>query len=245
MTDIHCHILPRTDDGAESMEDALEMARMAAESGVTHLIATPHCNLPFAEEKNFASVPLLERILKLQDRIKQAGIPLSLYPGCEVLCTPDVPALIRQGKLLTLANTNYLLVEFFFDESLAYMDDMLRAIAAEGLIPVIAHPERYDCIQRTPHITERWFRNGYIIQLNKGSILGRLGRHARHTADWILAHGLAHVVASDAHSPVMRTPDMSQLREYLLEFCDPEYAHILLDLNPSRILNGQPVLRAE
>ena len=245
MTDIHCHILPYTDDGAESMEDALEMARMAAESGVTHLIATPHCNLPYTEEKNFVSVSLMDRFLDLQARIKRAGIPLSLYPGCEVLCTPDVPALIRQGKLLTLANSNYLLVEFFFDESLSYMDDMLRAIAAEGLTPVIAHPERYDSIQRTPHIIERWFRSGYIIQLNKGSILGRLGRHAQHTADWILSHGLAHVVASDAHSPVMRTPDMIRLREYLLDFFDPEYAEILLDLNPSRILNGQPVLRAE
>ena len=245
MTDIHCHILPQTDDGADSMEDALEMARMAAESGVTHLIATPHCNLPFADEKNFTSVSLLERVLELQARIKQANIPLNLYPGCEVFCTPDTPSLIRQGKLLTLANTNYLLVEFFFDEELSYMDDMLRAISAEGLIPVIAHPERYDSIQRTPHIIERWFRSGYIIQLNKGSILGRMGRHAQRTADWILDHGLAHVVASDAHSSVMRTPDMTQLQEHLMDFCDPEYAKILLELNPSRILNGRSVLRAE
>ncbi len=245
MTDSHCHILPHTDDGADSMEDALEMARMAAESGVTHLIATPHCNLPFAEEKNFVSTPLLERFLALQTQIRQANIPLSVYPGCEVFCTPDIPKLIRQGNLLTLANTNYLLVEFFFDEELSYMDDMLGMISAEGLIPVIAHPERYDSIQRTPHIIERWFRSGYIIQLNKGSILGRMGRHAQRTADWILDHGLAHVVASDAHSSVMRTPDMTQLREHLMDFCDPEYAKILLDLNPSRILNGRAVLRAE
>lgn len=227
------------------MEDALEMARMAAESGVTHLIATPHCNLPFAEEKNFVSAPLLERFLALQEQIRQANIPLSVYPGCEVFCTPDIPKLIRQGNLLTLANTNYLLVEFFFDEELSYMDDMLGMISAEGLIPVIAHPERYDSIQRTPHIIERWFRSGYIIQLNKGSILGRMGRHAQRTADWILDHGLAHAVASDAHSSVMRTPDMTQLREHLMDFCDPEYAKILLDLNPSRILNGRAVLRAE
>lgn len=245
MVDLHCHILPNTDDGAENMEDALEMARMAAQSGVTHLVATPHCNLPNDADKNFISVPLLERVLELQARIRQANIPLTLYPGCEVFCTPDTPTLIRQGKLLTLANTKYLLVEFFFDEELSYMDDMLRAIAAEGVIPVIAHPERYDSIQRTPHIIERWFRSGYIIQLNKGSILGRLGRHAHRTADWILGHGLAHVVASDAHSSVMRTPDMTQLQEHLLDFCGPEYTKILLDLNPSRILNGQPVLRAE
>ena len=245
VTDIHCHILPQVDDGAESLEDALEMARMAAESGVTHLIATPHCNLPYASDKNYASALLMERVLSLQEQIRQAGIPLSLYPGCEVLCTPEVPKLIRQGKLLTLANSNYLLVEFFFDEDLSYMDDMLSAIAAEGLIPVIAHPERYDSIQHSPYVVERWFRNGYIIQLNKGSILGRLGRRAQGTADWILGSGLAHVVASDAHSPVMRTPDMTQLQQYLFDVCTSEYAEILLKHNPSRILNGRPVLWAE
>ena len=245
MTDIHCHILPQVDDGAESLEDALEMARMASESGVTHMIATPHCNLPYTDQKNYASEQLLERFLILQNQIKQADIPLSLYPGCEVLCTPDVPKLIRQGELLTLANTNYLLTEFFFDEDLSYMDDMLSAIAAEGLTPVIAHPERYDTVQHIPHIVERWFRNGYIIQLNKGSILGRLGRRAKNTADWVLDHGLAHVVSSDAHTPFIRTPDMTQLRQYLLDFYAPEYTEILLNLNPSRILNGRSVLRTE
>ncbi len=245
MTDIHCHILPEIDDGAESLEEALEMARMAVESGVTHLIATPHCNLPYASEKNYASAPLMERFLKFQEHLRLADIPLSVFPGCEVLCTPDVPTLIRQGKLLTLANSNYLLTEFFFDEELSYMDDMLSAISAEGLIPVIAHPERYDTVQHSPHVVERWFRNGYIIQVNKGSILGRLGRHAQSTADWILDHGLAHAVASDAHSSVMRTPDVTQLRQYLFDFYDSEYAEILLELNPSRILNGRAVLRAE
>lgn len=245
MIDLHCHILPGVDDGAETMEDALTMARMAAESGVTHLVATPHCNLPYTEEKNYLSPSLISRFVELRNRIQQAGIPLKLYPGSEILCTPNLPELIRQDKLIPLGNSNYLLIEFFFDEALSYMDDMLEAIAAEGLCPVIAHPERYEAVQRNPHIIEHWFSRGHIIQINKGSILGRLGRRAKYTAQWILSHGLAHVVASDAHSPVARTTQMSELIQYITDHCTPEYANILLHENPSRILNGRPVVQAD
>lgn len=242
MVDIHCHILPLVDDGADSMEDAVEMARMAAESGVRAIIATPHCNLPGDGEKNFISETLLQRFIQLRQAIRAAGIPLDIHPGAEVFCAPDVPDLLAKHSLLTLAGSRYLLVEFFFDESLDYMDDMLQSIAATGRIPVIAHPERYEAVQHLPRIVERWFRNGYIIQLNKGSILGRLGRRAEGTARWILSHGLAHTVASDAHNPDFRTTRMSELAEYLTELCPEDYVQILLSENPRRILENRPVL---
>lgn len=245
MIDIHCHILPEVDDGADSMEDALEMAWMAADSGVTTIVATPHCNLPGASRKNYISKDLEHRFRQLRSSIQQTEIPLTVLPGAEILCTPEVPELLRKGELLTLAGSDYLLVEFFFDENLDYIDEMLATIAAEGLTPVIAHPERYEVIQHTPYIIERWFRNNYVIQLNKGSILGRLGRRAAHTADWILANGLAHVVASDGHSPAIRTPQMTELRRYLLDVCTQEYADILLEGNPSRIINNLPILQAD
>ena len=242
MVDIHCHILPFVDDGADNMEDALEMARMAVDSGVDTIIATPHCNLPDAQEQNYKSARLAQRFLQLRESVEQAGIPLSIYPGAEVLCTPDVPDLLQNNQLVTLAGTNYLLVEFFFDESLSYMDDILSAIALKGIIPVIAHPERYDAVQSAPYVIERWFAAGYVIQVNKGSILGRLGRHAAATADWILSRGLAHVVASDAHSCTVRTTHMAQLRDYLESHYSVGYAQILLEDNPRQILQGKPVL---
>ena len=245
MIDIHCHILPYTDDGSDSMEDSLEMARAAAATGITAIIATPHCNLPYSESKNYRSQELSVRFHALRQAVEDADIPVQIYPGAEVLCTPQVPELLRQGKLHTLADSRYLLVEFFFDESPDYMDEMLSSIDKEGYIPVIAHPERYEAIQRTPYILERWFQKGWVIQLNKGSILGRLGRRAETAADWILAHGLAHTVASDAHRPHFRTTNMTELTEYLQQVCQPEYVDILLNINPNRILNDLPILQAE
>ena len=245
MIDIHCHILPCVDDGSPDWDASLDMAGMAAESGITDIIATPHCNLPKADMPNLISSELLRRFDALQRHIDHAGIPLRIHTGAEVFCTPEVPELLRQGQLLTLAQSRYLLVEFFFDESADYMDHMLHEIIALGYIPVIAHPERYEAVQQMPVLVERWFREGIVIQLNKGSILGRLGHRSQRTAHHILHHGLAHVVASDAHSPIVRTPCMTELQEYLEDNCGITYADILLHRNPNCILHNMPLLQVD
>lgn len=133
MTDIHCHILPGVDDGAATPADALEMARMAAESGVRTIVATPHCNLPGAPEDNYASPALARRLEALRRAIEAEGIPLEILPGAEILCTPQVPELLREGRLLTLASSRYLLLEFYFDESL-----VRDGAAAAGLAALAA-----------------------------------------------------------------------------------------------------------
>lgn len=245
MTDMHCHILPGVDDGAESLDDALVMAELAAESGVDTIIATPHCNLPGAARSNCKSDELRDRFIELAAALRDARIPVKLLPGAEVLCTPSVPELLKKGRLLTLAGSDYLLVEFFFREAPDTMDELLARVAAEGVTPVIAHPERYAAVHRDPGVIAAWHGKGYVIQLNKDSLLGRLGRRAAASADWILAHGLAHIVASDAHSPLYRTPYMGEVRRHLEERYSPKYAELLLVRNPEAILRNGRVVPAE
>lgn len=175
MVDIHCHILPGVDDGSPSMEDSLQMARMAADSGVTDIIATPHCNLPGDGPKNYRSASLRTGFSRLRQALEQEGIPLGIHPGAEVFCTPELPELLDRRQLQTLGGGRYLLVEFYFDESAEFMEQCFHQIRTRGLTPVAAHPERYDAVQRDPYIIRRWFEGGVVIQLNKGSILGRLG----------------------------------------------------------------------
>lgn len=244
MTDIHCHILPGVDDGAQTLEDALQMARMAQRSGVKAIIATPHCNHPANPVSNYISQDLADHFSRLRSAIREARIPISILPGAEVLCTEDTAQLLEAGKLLTLAGSRYLLVEFFFDEDPAFMDRQLRAIAALGAVPVIAHPERYGAIQQDPKITESWFYRGYILQLNKGSILGNLGARAQTCSHHLLAQGLAHVVASDAHGINQRSPNMQPLEDLLYSMCPESYVDILLRKNPRRICKDRPVIEA-
>ena len=245
MVDIHCHILPGVDDGAPSMEDSLEMARMAADSGVTDIIATPHCNLPGNVPKNYRSASLRAAFSRLQQALDAEGIPLRIHPGAEVFCTPELPRLLDQRQLQTLGGSRYLLVEFYFDESAEFMEQCFRDIRHRGLVPVVAHPERYNAVQRDPARLEGWFRRGIVIQLNKGSVLGRLGRRAQDTALWLLEHGLAHAAASDAHRPTVRTTHMGLLRSTLADDFSPDCPRLLLDGNPRRILEDRPMVGAD
>ena len=242
MTDLHCHILPGVDDGAEDMQEALDMARLAADSGVRAIVATPHCNLPQADEPNYLDASLLQQVSTFRQALQNAQIPIKIYAGAEVFCTPEIDDLLQERKLMTLAGSKYLLTEFYFDESPDFMEECSELIRARGFIPVIAHPERYEAVQHAPGLIQDWFLEGNIIQLNKGSILGKLGRRAEDAAAWILERGLAHTVASDAHGSHIRTPHMHAVRHHLEEAYAPEYARILLSINPGRIIRDQKVL---
>ena len=239
MLDIHCHILPGFDDGSADVTESVQMARLAVESGVTGIVTTPH----FRGEP--ASLGQLNRLINRYERLVQAvireNIPLRLFPGAEILCLPETPDMARRRELPTLGNTDYLLVEFFFNESVAYMDNMLQELTKCGYYPVVAHPERYDGVQEDPAILEYWFDRGYILQLNKGSLLGAFGNKVQRVAQWALDRGLIHLIASDAHSARRRTPNMRSLRQYLLETCPADYIRILLEVNPERIVQGLPM----
>ncbi len=237
MVDIHCHILPDVDDGAQSLEDALEMARMAADCGVTDLAATSHFR---GDEKGTERLEQLYRqFRRLAAAVRQEKIPLRLHPGAEIFCTPETPELARGRGLPTLGDTDYVLCEFPFRADYGYMDEILDAISEAGYQPVIAHPERYAAIQRHPRRVEHWFRMGYVIQVNKGSALGAFGSWAQDTAQWLLEAGLVHVIASDAHSPYRRTTDLSPIRDWLLDHYPRAYARLLLEENPGRLLRGE------
>ena len=240
MIDIHCHILPDYDDGASDLDEALDMAQMAVISGVTDIIATPHFQ---GESDSLEQLRTLDRQFRLlSDALQRTNIPLTLHKGAEVLCLPETVVLADARQLPTLGQTDYVLTEFYFDESYSYMDENLMQIASCGYRPVVAHPERYDVIQRDPDLVRRWARLGYVIQLNKGSVLGSFGSRPEQAANDLLAMGIAHLFASDAHSCHSRTPHMGALVEWVQELCDPEYAAILLGHNPARLLHGRPMV---
>ena len=198
MIDIHAHILPGLDDGARDYETAIIMGKTAADNGVTDIIATPHANQRGRYE-NYASEDLNNRLTVLSAALRHAEIPVTLHLGMEVFGTPDVPELLQKGKVCTLAGSRYLLVEFAFRESPLFMEDLLHRLRAEGVLPVVAHPERYRALQDMPEIMENWAAEGFALQINKGSLTGSFGHSARRTAYRMLEHDLASLIASDAH----------------------------------------------
>jgi protein-tyrosine phosphatase len=234
MIDIHCHILPNVDDGSSSMEESMEMARMALYSGITAVVATPHF---LGEPESLEQLPLIDRAYReLKKSLMIWDIPLRLHKGAEILCTKKTSILAAERKLPTLSNTRYVLTEFYFDETFEFIDDCLAEISYHGYRPVIAHPERYAAIQQDPLRARHWVNHNFVLQLNKGSVLGAFGSHAQQCANDLLELGLVHLFASDAHGCITRTPQMTPLLEWAEEYCDPVYTRILLEENPQRIL---------
>ena len=237
MIDIHTHILPGVDDGSKSIEMSLEMARQAVQTGVDTIICTPHC-MP-GIYNNYASESLEETFQMLRQVFREAGLPVHLRKGMEVMAVRNIGELIEQKKVWTLNGSDYLLTEFSFDEDPAYCDEALQEISDKGYTPVIAHPARYYFVQEDPQIVYNWYQKGYGIQLNKGSLLGSFGRREKATADRLMRHGLVTCVASDAHRSNTRTTRMEELQEYLEERYGAEYMYMLTEENPQRILDNR------
>ena len=240
MIDLHTHILPGLDDGSPDLETSVLMAAVAAESGVTHLVATPHSNQRGAFE-NYASPALQVRFDCLCAAVREAGIPLELSLGMEIFGTGDVLQLLHDGRLLTLGGGRYLLIGFGFHEDPLRIERLLDALLAAGYWPVVAHPERYYGLQRMPNYLFDWANRGIVLQVNKGSLFGRFGRGAQALAAAMLERGLVGCVASDAHGPDVRTPDLAGAWDYLAERCSEELARCLLEDNPGRILRSEPL----
>jgi protein-tyrosine phosphatase len=250
MIDLHTHILPETDDGSESIEDSVRMAKLAVESGVHTLIVTPHCNVKDTFD-NYYDEALEQRFQAFSKALRKEELPLTVVLGMEVFGTEEVPELLWKGKLITLNHSRYLLIEFGFREDLPLVDFLINEITDQGYCPIIAHPERYPFVQRNPYLVYDWLERGCSLQVNKGSILGSFGRSIKNTSMILLEHNLVSFVASDAHGPHRRTTDLSGVRIFLEDNFTKEYADLLLEDNPRCVIENreladlQPACRKE
>ena len=239
MTDLHTHILPFLDDGAEDTEEALIMLEMARNSGTKNIVATPHCNMP--DFFRNSSEEIRQRFSELKNEAAKQQIDINLFEGMEIFGTEDVAEKLCDGKLFTLNNTKYPLIEFDFYEDPEYIFFVLRKVISKGYVPIVAHPERYECFFENPEMLYSLYKTGSVIQINKGSVLGSFGEKPKIVADILLSHRLAAVATSDAHSSVRRTTVMSEFARYLDENYGDGCSPLLLRENPTRILQNKDI----
>ena len=235
MIDIHCHILDGVDDGSYCLPESVEMARIAYESGTRQIVATPHANTPGGEPNAWGEM-LEGKLYTLNDAIAKARIPLTVLPGQEVFCAGDVAGLLNAGEIITLNGSRYLLIEFDFYARSDTLVDECEALLAEGVVPVVAHPERYEAIREDEETAFRLKRRGCLLQLNAGSLFGDFGRSAQSAAHDLLSESLADFIASDAHSPYVRTPFIADAHEMVSEMYSLDYAELLFRENPALLV---------
>lgn len=232
MIDLHSHILPGLDDGAQNLQESLAMARMAVDSGIRAMVATPHCSDDRRQE-------VYEAWLLLKDALKENEIPLRLFMGMEIFGTSETARMLYEGELLTLNGSRYPLVEFSFRSDGEQETRILQSIRKAGFRPVVAHPERYLYVQEDPRLINRWCQMGCLLQVNRGSLMGRFGHRAQAMAIALLNRGFAAAIASDAHSVRMRTPWMADIKKLLTREFSGAYARQLLRDNPKKIIKNE------
>ena len=240
VVDIHAHILPELDDGSYDWEMTVEMARMAVNSGVAAMVATPHCGLP-EQDMEGRTERIRHKVKELREMLTQRQIPLIVCPGMEIFGTEETPRLLRQGQLLTLNDSRYPLIEFPFTDYGLQATRILERVRMEGYIPVVAHPERYLYVQEDPCLLNLWTDMGCLLQLNRGSLLGRFSETAQMLSWALIDRGFACTIASDAHTSVSRTPWMADVDELLRQEYSAEFAQILLKQRPLALLRDQEI----
>lgn len=240
MVDIHSHILPGLDDGAETLEVAVQMAEAAVASEIYHIAATSHGNIyPYTLEEYRKSFE------RLQGALIERKIPLKLYSGMEIFLNEDVFDRLNNGELLSLNKTDYLLVEVDFEEWTANVIRWIQKLQNLGYRIVLAHPERYIFLQRDPELAYYLEEQGCVLQLNAGSITGDFGKNCEVLAWQFLEDGIAGTVATDAHDRRYRSPDIRRTLSLLGQELGAAETKLLLSENPSRILKGYDILRRE
>jgi protein-tyrosine phosphatase len=235
LIDLHSHILPSVDDGARNDDQALDMLRAAEADGTQVIAATPHAHHVRADQ-------ITDGVARLRELAAEAGINIEIIPGHEARLAPDIADRYRQGDIIPLNHSGFQLIELhLFEEWPKELSEKsIARIQATGLIPVMAHPERYPAVQREPEWLGRLIERGILMQVNSHSLTGYHGPEAQKTAETLIERHLVHVIASDAHNAGRRPPVIRAALERAAIIAGPDYVHWMMS-NAAAIIRGDRV----
>ncbi|PKM44120.1 MAG: hypothetical protein CVV03_07955 [Firmicutes bacterium HGW-Firmicutes-8] len=238
MLDFHSHILPGLDDGAPDMETALAMARIAVEDGITTMVATPHF-IEGSMENNRDLI--LGKVTEFQRVLYEVNILLKVLPGCEVFLSPDTPARLQKGELMTVNNKGkHLLVELPLQCVPSYAEQVLFDLKVMGVTPVIAHPERNVELAGKPELFLNLVNRGCLMQINGGSINGLYGKKVQKAARILIINGLIHFIGSDGHSCNRRTTRIRKALDTIEKFRAGQKNTVMGYSN--KVINGEDLI---
>lgn len=207
MLDLHCHILPGMDDGPTDMAESLRMAARAVADGISAVVATPH-----AGNGVFNNRPkeILAGVERLRLKLREAGIPLQVYPGAEVHLMPQLGEMVNGRQMVTINHGRYLLLEL---PEILLVDSCkaeLFNLRMQGIVPIIVHPERHAYFQKHQESLLELLEMGMLCQVTAQSLLGDFGGRIQKCAEQMVRNRHVQVLASDAHGAEHRVPALAE-----------------------------------
>lgn len=208
MIDIHCHILPGLDDGPKLLEESVAMGKIAYADGIRHIVATPHFTETLLNDRGTVAA----RTKEVQQALHEAGLDITLYPGNEVrLVNADFFRMHRESRTFGYLNDKdtFLLLEQRWNSYDPDSEDIVRELVADGITPIVAHPERHAFFREQPKLLGSLLAAGAWTQVSVDSLNGTNNKDAQSFANWLIDRDWVHTIATDAHS-VKRKPNLSQ-----------------------------------
>lgn len=237
MIDMHCHMLPGIDDGAQSTEESLKMIRMAVKQGIKSFIATSHASSRFP-----ASTP--EAVRSLCGQIEQKACKridprIHIYAGQEILYTTDLLDLLEKGKYLTLADSSWILLEFQPSVSWSVINNAVRELAMSPYHPILAHVERYHVLEKSTDYLDELIENGASLQMNYRSLSGGIFDRRAIRCRKLVRDGYIHYLATDMHNTKERAPELKETLNWMRKHLDEDTIEDLCGRNVEKqILRG-------
>lgn len=241
MIDLHTHILYDLDDGALTLEESLEMARIAVADGIRTVAATPHSPASIAS-RHYSPNLIVQRLDQLCAALQSEGIDLTVVAGTEIAYDGGIVEQLRRGDLLTYGSSRAILLELSSNRMPPTLENALFNLQVAGYRIVLAHPERIVEVQQDPNLLIPLVERGVCMQITAIALLGGQGRQLQQVCETLLTHQMVHILASDTHGPSsQRPPTLNAAREYAATLVGPAQAESLVTTMPLALLNNQPL----
>ena len=241
MIDIHAHFIYNADDGPSSKEDAINILEKAVKEGVSEIISTSHA---FHPQYNVEADLVKKQTIELQDEVNKRQIPITLHVGHEVRLRENLVQLLHEKKIHTLANSKYLLLELPSQEVPRYTVNVIHDLLSEGILPIIAHPERNRGIAEKPSRLMKLINHGAISQVTAGSLAGHFGKSIQKLSLQLVDANLVHTYGSDVHNLKTRPFKFDAGLNYLEKTRRLDAVDIFLE-NNARIVENKEVIILE
>ena len=241
MVDIHCHMIPGIDDGAESLQVSLEMARLAVNDGIGTIICTPHQLGNF--QHNTGDV-IRQATQQFQLALQEARIPLRVLPGGDVRIEEAMLGGLLSGSVMSLADHRKHVLLELPHELYFPLEPVLQKLKSARMVGILSHPERNRGILQQPELLPKLVDIGCLMQITASSVLGSMGAACQELSRWMLTEGLVHFVASDAHGVKSRRPLLNRAFDEVARLTDEVTAQDLFVRQPACVALGKYVSAA-
>lgn len=231
MTDIHSHILFDVDDGSKSIEESIELLKKLKDIGFNNIILTPH----YIEGSEYCSKnsEKNKRLKQLKEELSNQKIDINIHLGNEIFINNNIYELIKAAEIKTLNNTRYILVELPFHNQIVNLEDIIYELKIKGLIPIIAHPERYSYFQKNYKEVDKLREEGFLFQGNYASILGYYGKESQKLLKYMLKKQYIDYLGTDIHriNKTYVIDNFKKIEKQIIKITKKDYYDVILENN--------------